>query len=89
MFRKLANARIDFYRHLQRLSDDVMPPQLQDDDVSLKISALEHDIGKQEFTLATQIGRSRYLASLKPSEVSEKRGGLLADTECLIVNLHL
>ncbi|KAJ3384193.1 hypothetical protein HDU84_003097 [Entophlyctis sp. JEL0112] len=61
--RRLANARIAFYRHLQAISDSLVSPD-KPANLESTLQSTQLAIAKTEVSLATHIGRSKYLESL-------------------------
>ncbi|KAJ3143216.1 hypothetical protein HK100_000015 [Physocladia obscura] len=90
--RKLANARIDFYSHLQEISDSLVTPQTPVN-INQDLESLQIEIMKNEGILASQIGRFKYLQQLSPksslavvsdSNISENLGESEETEECII-----
>ncbi|KAJ3207758.1 hypothetical protein HDU67_007260 [Dinochytrium kinnereticum] len=81
-FRRLANARIDYFRHLQRLSDHVSPPEPKSGE------ALEHEgnlLVAEERQVSDVIGAQRrrlnYLTHLRREQNGEETGAV---RDCVI-----
>ncbi|KAJ3309377.1 hypothetical protein HDU76_003646, partial [Blyttiomyces sp. JEL0837] len=75
-FRRLANARIQYYEQLQRLSDDVTPAT-RPHDLMTEVERTLVSIAIKERLLVAKMGRSRYLKNL----IEAQTGG---SKECII-----
>ncbi|KAJ3069650.1 hypothetical protein HDU98_007299 [Podochytrium sp. JEL0797] len=67
--RRLANARIDFFRHLQHISDSVENPA-RPDNIQQALLTTQTEIMTTETLLASQISRCKYLHNLSPNHSS-------------------
>ncbi|KAJ3192788.1 hypothetical protein HK101_005962 [Irineochytrium annulatum] len=73
-FRKLANARIEYFIHLQKLSDDVEAPHRPPNpEAEIEILKKEEDDSRK--VLAALYGRSRYLTHLVMAEREKRKNG--------------
>ncbi|KAJ3010258.1 UNVERIFIED_CONTAM: hypothetical protein HDU68_002246 [Siphonaria sp. JEL0065] len=81
--RKLANARIEFFKHLQQISNSVDPPE-KPDDVESELDHIQIEINKTETLLASQIGRSKYLENLSSETKTAASTSSSSDYECLV-----
>lgn len=79
-FSRLYNARIDYYRQLQRISDSVTlraPPK----DLERERADLLIEEQALELSIVKQVGRKRYLANLMEEEERRKKRSSLASTD--------
>ncbi|KAJ3094992.1 hypothetical protein HDU97_007359 [Phlyctochytrium planicorne] len=83
MFRRVANARIDYFRHLQRISDGVTPPEPLTAPAAVVRSNFANEEKVASDSLASQSRRIAYLKHL----MNEQLGGKVSETavrECVI-----
>ncbi|KAK9711590.1 hypothetical protein K7432_007738 [Basidiobolus ranarum] len=84
MFRKLYNSRIEYYRQLQKISDDVTELQCYDHKKELEIcKESEH---KLQMEIVQSEGKLRYLRHLKETTGTEKQQE--QERLCLICQMH-
>ncbi|KAI8609158.1 SNF2 family N-terminal domain-containing protein [Chytriomyces sp. MP71] len=85
--RKVQNARIEFYKHLQALSKGVDPPE-RPADVANELEDVQEEILKTESRLIAQMGRAKYLLYLAQTSapLSDQSTTTLGgeENECLV-----
>ncbi|KAJ3092676.1 hypothetical protein HK102_004409 [Quaeritorhiza haematococci] len=87
VFNRLYNSRIEYYRQLQKLSDNVTLPEMPHDLERMKADILQEEQAL-EIRIVQQVGRRRYLTNLMKEDEEATVAGQI-DRDCGICKLEV